>query len=339
MSKVTWIKRYVMKCGWTMGALYILLSTTAWTIAFQVPVFRYALERWNADKYEIIVLHDKPLESEDQANLAKLREAVDESTNAVVQMSAISESKEPVQAALWAKHAPQGRPIMAVLYPRGNQEIPDRLLTVAPFDAATVNVLVDSPIRREIVKRLVGGQSAVWIFVPCGNAEKDDAALKTLTEQLTRCHTKLKLPPIEEADVASAAAQEQIDQLRIEFSTVILKRDDLAERYLMTMLLRSESDLVASEEPLAFPVFGRGRVLYALVGKGINDDMILNACQFMVGPCSCQVKAQNPGFDLLTKLNWELAVGDVRISDPLPESPAAQVPLKIPPGRKSKSRD
>ncbi len=72
----------------------------------------------------------------------------------------------------------------------------------------------------------------------------------------------------------------------------------------------SEADLKELHEPMAFPVFGRGRVLYALIGKGINPDMIRRACEFMVGPCSCQVKAQNPGFDLLTNYNWEQAVGD-----------------------------
>jgi hypothetical protein len=276
------------------------------------------------------------LNQQEQANLADLRTAVDENTNAVVQLAAIGDSKDPMHADLWAKHDSKGRPLMAVLYPRGNHEISDRLLTVSPLNSESTKGLVDSAMRREIVKRLVGGQSAVWVFVPSGKAERDEPAIKTLVEQLSQCRTKLKLPPIEEAEGESAKVQEQIAQLRIEFSTVTLKRDDLAERYLLTMLLRSESDLAASEEPIAFPVFGRGRVLYALVGKGINDEMILNACQFMVGPCSCQVKAQNPGFDLLTRLNWEVAVGDVKISDPLPETPAAPGLLKIAPGRKAK---
>ena len=43
----------------------------------------------------------------------------------------------------------------------------------------------------------------------------------------------------------------------------------------------------------------------ALVGKGINNDMIDDACTFLSGPCSCQVKRQNPGFDILTSVNWD----------------------------------
>ncbi|TWW12353.1 hypothetical protein E3A20_01920, partial [Planctomyces bekefii] len=35
---------------------------------------------------------------------------------------------------------------------------------------------------------------------------------------------------------------------------------------------------------------GRGRVLYALVGDGIAEGTIAAACDFLTGPCSCQVK-------------------------------------------------
>ncbi len=64
--------------------------------------------------------------------------------------------------------------------------------------------------------------------------------------------------------------------------------------------------------------------------------MIFSGCQFIVGACSCQVKAQNPGFDLLMQMNWELAVGDTKISDPLPQAKSESPVLKIPPGRKAK---
>ena len=76
------------------------------------------------------------------------------------------------------------------------------------------------------------------------------------------------------------------------------------------MLLNSESDLYEFDDPIAIPVFGRGRSYFALVGKGINDDNIDEACQFLAGACSCEVKSQNPGVDLLFRVNWELLVED-----------------------------
>ena len=71
------------------------------------------------------------------------------------------------------------------------------------------------------------------------------------------------------------------------------------------ILLSSEDDLKDFDEPIAFAVFGRGRAMPALVGKGINNAMIDDACTFLSGPCSCQVKRQNPGFDILTSVNWD----------------------------------
>jgi len=51
-------------------------------------------------------------------------------------------------------------------------------------------------------------------------------------------------------------------------------------------------------------VFGKGRVLLPLVGKGINEENTLGDCSYLCGPCSCQVKNQNPGTDLLVKADW-----------------------------------
>jgi hypothetical protein len=67
-------------------------------------------------------------------------------------------------------------------------------------------------------------------------------------------------------------------------------------------------------------VFGRGRVLYALAGRGINADNIREACEFLVGPCSCQVKEMNPGVDLLMDVAWSRLV-----------EPMIDVELALPP--------
>ena len=43
------------------SCLILLLFLASWATACQVPVFRYALERWVSDKYEILVINDGPL--------------------------------------------------------------------------------------------------------------------------------------------------------------------------------------------------------------------------------------------------------------------------------------
>ena len=53
----------------------------------------------------------------------------------------------------------------------------------------------------------------------------------------------------------------------------------------------------------------------ALVGRGINEENIEESCQFLVGACSCEVKSQNPGADLLVRANWESVVADEDYDD------------------------
>ena len=312
------------------------LCLASWVLACQVPVFRYALERWVSDKYEILIIHDGPLNDTDQGLKESLAKSVGEKSNSSVRSIDIRQSTDAGIVELWKKHSPSRNAVMAILYPLGARDVPNRLMHVGSFDERATKSLVDSPLRSETAKRLVAGESAVWIFVPSGHADKDVPALETLNRKLLRCQQELKLPAVEELAIEDAKTMEKAAQMRIEFSTITLARDDAQEQYPLKMLLASEDDLATSDEPLAFPVFGRGRVLYALVGKGINDEMIQRACQFMVGPCSCQVKAQNPGFDLLMNVDWETAVGDVLLSDPLPDASSEPVLLKIPAGRKAK---
>jgi hypothetical protein len=98
------------------------------------------------------------------------------------------------------------------------------------------------------------------------------------------------------------------DDLRLAFSILRLSREAPGENVFIDMLLATEPDLATLGEPIVFPVFGRGRVLYALAGGGIRSETIDEAAQFLIGRCSCQVKEENPGADLLVSADWEAMV-------------------------------
>ncbi len=233
---------------------------------------------------------------------------------------------------LWRETSPDGAPLLAVLYPSQSQ-VPSRLAHCTRLSKESSQQILSSPVRESVVRELQDGDSAVWIFVPCGDKTKDDAAYKTLQEQLAKDAQWISLPSPEELEVPAEVLEQSKIELRIDFGIVRLERDDPREQFTLNALLNSESDLREFDEPMAFPVFGRGRVLYALIGKGISADTIRSATSFITGPCSCQVKNQNPGFDMLISSDWEEALGDVLISEPIPT--VAQQPrlLTIPPGR------
>ena len=313
----------------------MLFSGTV-AVACQVPVFRYALERWPADKYEIVVLHDGPLSKADAKRMEKLRASDHRSplsANFQSRSVNISETKDDSLKAMWREHAKDGGPVMMSLYPRNAQEVPDRIIDVSPFSDQHVERLADSPVRQELIKRIADGDSAVWIFVPSGKDDQDSIALATLTEQVARNEKELELPPQDEIEADEFFVEETNIELRLSFSIVTMDRDDPREKFLLDMLLESEPDLRELDQPMAFPVLGRGRVLYALVGKGIFEDTIAMASTFIVGPCSCQVKEQNPGFDLLLAADWDEKVGVKALSKPLPDNKAEPVLLEIPPGK------
>jgi hypothetical protein len=317
-------------------AAALVLCTGSMVIACQVPVFRFALERWPADKYEIVVLHQGPLDAADQKRIEALRQsdhAAPVPANFGVEVADVDTTADAELRRLWQERADVKRPLVVTLYPRNAQEVPDRIADVSPLTDKTVENVVDSPTRQEIIKRLVDGDSAVWIFVPCGDDAQDAVALKTLKEQVLRNEKELELPPQDEIEADEFFSEETNIELRLSFSIVTLDRNDPRERFMLQMLMESEPDLLSLDQPMAFPVLGRGRVLYALVGKGIYEDTIAMASSFIVGPCSCQVKDQNPGFDLLLAVDWDAKVGVNALSKPLPSKTAEPVLLTIPPGK------
>ena len=58
-------------------ALILTVCTLAASVAIacNVPVFRYALERWPADPYELVVLHEGELTAKDLAQVKALQQA------------------------------------------------------------------------------------------------------------------------------------------------------------------------------------------------------------------------------------------------------------------------
>jgi len=281
--------------------------------ACSIPVFRYALEQWQADPYGVIVFHRGALSEEDQAVLDALRERArdpENPANLAIQMVDLAGQLPKGAQAFWEKYGGTELPWVVVRYPlmAASQEVVWR----GRLSQSAADSLVDSPKRQEIAQRILAGDSVVWVLLENGDKTKDQAAFSSLTAQLERLEKAIELPLTEDnlqgpGGVATLDSDlESTLSLRLSFPVVRMARRDPAEQMFVNMLLKSEPDLMEyAGEPMAFPVFGRGRALCALVGKGINAETIEDVCMFLTGPCSCQVKAYNPGTDLLMAVNWD----------------------------------
>jgi len=285
-------------------SLALLLSVHSLP-ACSVPVFRYALEKWAADEYQAIVFHRGPLTAAQQALMQPLGEGLAGQlpANVALQTVDLAQNPDPALLALWRQLGSDTLPALILKYPQKSR-LSDHLFA-GPLTAAAVQQVLDSPARREIIRRIAQGQSVVWVLLETGDAARDEAAAKVAAQRLDYLTTVLKLPAIEAQDIASGLVSVPKDGLKLAFSVLRMNRKDAAESVFARMLLHSEPDLLDLQEPMLFPVFGRGRALYALAGKGINHETLDEAATFLTGKCSCEVKELNPGVDLLLTADWD----------------------------------
>ena len=291
---------------------FIFVGIFAAGLACQVPVFRFALERWEADSYTIIIV---------PGTGGKLS-AAEEEVTAFLQSKGSTDS---ATANLNIRIDPEnvGEDVGATLrliYPSKLAESDVPAIWSGALIMKNARALVDSPARRKIVTRLLNGESATWVLVESGDKGKDDNAASEIEKAFLKAKSELKIPDgvltVEEAqEVSQTDGRDQDDILRskiplkIDFSLIQISRDDPAEAIFREMLLHMEDDLAEfTDEPMVFPVFGRGRALEPLIGRGINLENVFEHTSYFCGACSCEIKNQNPGVDLLIAADWETAV-------------------------------
>ncbi len=312
--------------------LAVVFATAA--DACSVPVFRYALERWQADSYRLIVLYEKDLAEEAEKILDGIREEAESVHGAspvfIAKLDVGGKIPEELRNLL-----DSGGP-----YPRMHLLLPqfyrvNTPLWSGPVTEKNCEMILRSPARRDIARRLVKGETAVWIFIPGNDGKENEKTLRALRDALAKAEKELLLPhQLDETDTAYDSAMSEAVELKVKFSVVTVALDDPAE-----MVLSKTIELMAGEDPLggkpaAIPVFGRGRALEIYVGAGINEDNVMEACAFLTGPCSCQVKALNPGLDVLMMVDWDsLVSGMIGVDEALPplSVPVPAAAVKTPP--------
>jgi hypothetical protein len=300
-----------------------------------VPVFRYALERWKPDPYKGIFIYRGEITQKDQALLRQLEEAAMNPEYPLnlrirpVDTKAFSEEK---LRELLKGPIPEKLPVLAVWYPgEMGKATPLWKIELSP---AGVKELADSPKRRQLTASLINGESIVWVFVPSGNSQKDEQARALIRMELdTALDTLAKTPFF----VLSGSTKKK---LTYGFPILTVSRSDPQERFFLDMLMHCESDLFEyKNEAMVFPVFGRGRLLGGLFGEHISKKNIQGVVSYLAAACSCEVKAQHPGMDLLLSAFWDKVVmgelfSDLADANPVPEltgvMPASSNPIKNP---------
>lgn len=282
-------------------AFFVILSYSV--KACSIPVYQYALERWSADKYEVLIFYRGVLAPQEQAKVDKLQEASSNdklSSNIIIKTIDLDDpANAPMQKILESQRENE-LPFVMVKYPRLSNVIGNAY--VGRLESLNIDALINSPARKEIANHIIKGNIAVWVFLESGDAQQDKEKFDLLETQLKKMSETLKIMAL-----GSSGQPEVIDR-KATFSILKLSKNEPRESFFIQMLLNSEPDLKKLSKPLAFPIFARGRLLYALVGNGINEENIEESCKFLVGWCSCEIKELNPGVDILMSVNWDKAL-------------------------------
>lgn len=267
--------------------------------ACNVPVFRYALEKWPADPYTLVLYQKAGAESSVAAE-QWLREHLSAATpiNVHLQTCAVDSAAGVTDTAERITDFPW----LEVYFPHRTTE--SRPIWSGLATAENFYSVLRSPLRLLLAEKLLQGDALVWLLLRSGKDSLDSQARNQLQAALERAQRELSIPNTGVDSHGNPIPVNEFKHLPVRFSLLEIDRRSAGEAFLQSCLLQVEPDLTLFDEPMAFPVLGQGRVLYALVGPGINENNILESCRSAIGWCSCEVKELNPGLDLLVAADW-----------------------------------
>jgi len=305
----------------TLTAALILVGAP-FVSACSVPVFRYALERWQSDLFEVDVFFRDELTPAERALVSKLEDQslVNGGTvNWEIVHCRVDGDLAPDLATVRNGLGDVPLPHVVVRMPGGRYGSP--IIWTGPLTDAQP-VLWNSPGRTQLVKHLLAGDSVVWLVFRGSDDEQFQAVRRNLQEQLPALAEKTPLP----AGVGLPGSEVLTElPLEVRFSTIVVEGE--AEAAFRQSIAATFAEPPAATETMVVPVFGRGRAMAAIPGSDFDAALLEEIARFLCGACSCQVKQANPGFDLLLAVNWnERLFG----GDPAPVEIASSEPAADP---------
>jgi hypothetical protein len=282
-------------------------------IACETPVYRYAMYRWQPAPYEVYYFHDQPAGEQDQRVadlLAELSEGSDNRANVAYIPVNLAEDQDlasvpPDVKKAWDAREDKSLPAHFISTPFGVG------LSFEQLDEKTTQALVESPARTSLAAQLETGKVGVFVMLTGKEeAENEEAAtiLNGLVEEVREGNISLYVSPTQEA-VAQEGEETEGEETEPSFDLGLIKldRDNEEERWFVRSLLAMEAELTEEERPMVFLCYGRARALLPYIGAGITRENLVREIEFVSGACSCTVKEQNPGVDLLVRYDWESA--------------------------------
>ncbi len=254
--------------------------------ACTVPLFKYALDRWEPEYYRLTIITDRGFSKQQIESCEIILEK--NYTNLFLLTNSFANIPEKVKPQL-----SKGDNAFIEFAPKLKA---DKILWHGKLTPKKLTGLITSLISKQLVSHLIKNESAVWLFIPAKQAAQQQLnaqKLQLLKTTLHKAEKQLKLP-------------EAGRNLTIAFPIIIVNSDILSNSLLFdTLKILLPQDVVFGDTPLTIPIIGRGRALFALFGNRFSEKSILDLSKYIIGACACEVKVMNPGIDLLLSANWD----------------------------------
>ncbi|MBK8037986.1 MAG: hypothetical protein IPK22_12785 [Verrucomicrobiaceae bacterium] len=242
-----------------------------------IPVFRYALDRWEADRFKLVLPAEVAAKPEMVDLMRPLR------AGGKANLDIVTDRSGQTKAA-------------TLFFPRDEAQA----AWSGELSSASLAELLDSPGRKQLLKHILEGDSVTWVLVD-GATPTDEESAQRISKRLAFLEQAAALPIQDPNDPDSQLGPGP--ELRLKFQVLRLRQDEAAEKPLIAMLAGPKGR-VDAKRPFAAAVFGRGRVLGAWQLDELDDAGLEDACMFLIGRCSCRLKNENPGWDLLMNVDW-----------------------------------
>lgn len=255
--------------------------------ACAVPVYRYMLERWQRDFYRTYYFY-RAEEDEGDRKVNDFLEDAGSSfgshvnlTFRAAEVSTVTGDAVAVEdRELWSEHRSDKLPFHLVLSPR------DTVLFRGRLDLPTAKAIIHSPMKTRIARELCAGKGGLLFLLAGPDHEENKKAGEDVRWVL-------------------ATAKREY---RLDVGFLRLPRNDPKEKWLVRSLLDLVEEAPHKKQCMVFGICGRGRVLTACIGEGITRRNIVECVGIMNGDCSCDLRFQGAGMDLLTDWDWEGAI-------------------------------
>ena len=171
------VRRHTHRLRMAWIALSVFVCLLVRRSCLQRARLPFRVGAWRPDPYRLVLFHRGPLSEADRALISPLVDEQDQSANLDFPGHRYQRvGRRPGLRFLCIYKGIRSSRGLVARYP---EHLTHRSTGLrGTVERNSLARLSDSPVRHELVKRLVDGQTAVWLFLDSGLPEKDDAAAR-----------------------------------------------------------------------------------------------------------------------------------------------------------------